>query len=234
MRTALTALIAFMPTPGLGAVGAVEYTKEERAALALASRARAPEAPSPAMQAVIDRLHATLLRREAEGRGDEPAPGPSAPSPEVTGEASRGMGTPVAAPASPSVRTAELTQRRAGTGGEGGEGPPAVYARTTSSSARPAAVRAEAVDQQARTPAGEAQEEGAGAGARVSRRPGNTHATNGNAAARPPSAARATTAAYTRASSSEDVLLTRLAYLLAVAIGLIIVRKVIRVVGRFL
>lgn len=34
VRTALLALIAFMPTPGSGTVGALDYTKEERQLLA--------------------------------------------------------------------------------------------------------------------------------------------------------------------------------------------------------
>ncbi|GAQ84907.1 ubiquitin-conjugating enzyme [Klebsormidium nitens] len=61
IRLALTALIAFMPSKAEGALGSLDYTKEERRALAIKSRSTPPMYGSPERQEVIDRLHAALL-----------------------------------------------------------------------------------------------------------------------------------------------------------------------------
>ncbi|GFR40410.1 hypothetical protein Agub_g984 [Astrephomene gubernaculifera] len=68
VRTALTALIAFMPSPGAGALGALapnsplqDFPKEERRLLAARSRAEVPRFGSAERQRVIDDMHARML-----------------------------------------------------------------------------------------------------------------------------------------------------------------------------
>lgn len=56
VRTALVALIAFMPTSPNGALGSVEYPKEERRTLAIKSRDSPPKYGSPERQKVIDEV----------------------------------------------------------------------------------------------------------------------------------------------------------------------------------
>lgn len=50
------ALIAFMPTEPDGALGSLDYTKEERRALALKSRAAAPKFGNVDRQKLIDEV----------------------------------------------------------------------------------------------------------------------------------------------------------------------------------
>ncbi|KAJ4969142.1 hypothetical protein NE237_015843 [Protea cynaroides] len=57
VRTALVALIAFMPTNPDGALGSLDYKKEERRALAIKSREAAPRFGTPERQKVIDEVH---------------------------------------------------------------------------------------------------------------------------------------------------------------------------------
>ncbi|CAK9138908.1 unnamed protein product [Ilex paraguariensis] len=54
VRTALTALIAFMPTNPNGALGSLDYKKEERRVLAVKSRESAPRFGNPDRQKLID------------------------------------------------------------------------------------------------------------------------------------------------------------------------------------
>lgn len=56
VRTALVALIAFMPTSPNGALGSLDYPKEERRALATKSRESAPRFGSPERQKLIDEV----------------------------------------------------------------------------------------------------------------------------------------------------------------------------------
>ncbi|KAJ4886770.1 Ubiquitin-conjugating enzyme E2 32 [Raphanus sativus] len=63
VRTALVALIAFMPTSPNGALGSVEYPKEERRALAVKSREAPPKYGSPERQKVIDEIHHYILSK---------------------------------------------------------------------------------------------------------------------------------------------------------------------------
>lgn len=51
-----------MPSKAEGALGSLDYTKEERRALAIKSRSTPPKYGSPERQEVIDRLHAALLK----------------------------------------------------------------------------------------------------------------------------------------------------------------------------
>ncbi|KAL8481219.1 hypothetical protein ACS0TY_027126 [Phlomoides rotata] len=61
VRTALVALIAFMPTSPNGALGSLDYKKEERQALAIKSREAAPRFGSPERQKLIDEIHEYML-----------------------------------------------------------------------------------------------------------------------------------------------------------------------------
>ncbi|CAI9776774.1 unnamed protein product [Fraxinus pennsylvanica] len=63
VRTALVALIAFMPTNPNGALGSLDYTKEERRALAIKSREATPKFGSPERQKLIDEIHEYMLSK---------------------------------------------------------------------------------------------------------------------------------------------------------------------------
>lgn len=56
VRTALVALIAFMPTSPNGALGSLDYPKEERRALAIKSREAAPTFGSSERQRLINEV----------------------------------------------------------------------------------------------------------------------------------------------------------------------------------
>jgi ubiquitin-conjugating enzyme E2 J1 len=57
VRTALVALIAFMPTNPGGALGSLDYKKEDRRALAIKSREALPKFGSPERQKLIDEVN---------------------------------------------------------------------------------------------------------------------------------------------------------------------------------
>ncbi|KAJ6350782.1 hypothetical protein OIU78_006831 [Salix suchowensis] len=61
VRTALVALIAFMPTSPNGALGSLDYKKEERHVLAVKSREAAPRFGTPERQKLIDEIHQYML-----------------------------------------------------------------------------------------------------------------------------------------------------------------------------
>ncbi|XP_031486953.1 ubiquitin-conjugating enzyme E2 32 [Nymphaea colorata] len=63
VRTALVALIAFMPTKADGALGSLEYTKEERHALAIKSREAPPKFGNVERQKLIDEIHEYMLSK---------------------------------------------------------------------------------------------------------------------------------------------------------------------------
>jgi len=62
VHSALIALIAFMPSPGEGALGSLNYSEEEKRALALRSRQSAPIFGSKARQEVTNRIHDKMLK----------------------------------------------------------------------------------------------------------------------------------------------------------------------------
>lgn len=72
VRTALVALIAFMPTNPNGALGSLDYTKEERRTLAVKSREAPPRFGTPERQKLIDEIHEYMLSKAP------PVPQPSA------------------------------------------------------------------------------------------------------------------------------------------------------------
>ncbi|CAI9762598.1 unnamed protein product [Fraxinus pennsylvanica] len=63
VRTALVALIAFMPTNPNGALGSLDYTKEEKRTLAIKSREAAPKFGSLERQKLIDEIHEYMLSK---------------------------------------------------------------------------------------------------------------------------------------------------------------------------
>ncbi|GMI72114.1 ubiquitin-conjugating enzyme 32 [Hibiscus trionum] len=63
VRTALVALIAFMPTSPNGALGSLEYTKEERRALAIKSHDAPPKFGNLERQKLIDEIHEYMLSK---------------------------------------------------------------------------------------------------------------------------------------------------------------------------
>ncbi|KAL2652265.1 hypothetical protein R1flu_020393 [Riccia fluitans] len=63
VRTALVALIAFLPTKPDGALGSLDYTSEERRALAIKSRAAAPKFGTTERQQLIDEIHEYMLKK---------------------------------------------------------------------------------------------------------------------------------------------------------------------------
>ncbi|XP_043711257.1 ubiquitin-conjugating enzyme E2 32-like [Telopea speciosissima] len=63
VRTALVALIAFMPTNPDGALGSLDYKKEERRTLAIKSRETAPRFGTPERQKLIDEIHEYMLSK---------------------------------------------------------------------------------------------------------------------------------------------------------------------------
>ena len=71
VRTALTAVRAFMPTAAEGAVGSLEYTKEEREVLARKSRAAPPAfGASDERREILQRVHQAMLRKWETTRKD--------------------------------------------------------------------------------------------------------------------------------------------------------------------
>ncbi|GMY27904.1 ubiquitin-conjugating enzyme E2 32 [Fagus crenata] len=63
VRTALVALIAFMPTNPNGALGSLDYKKEERRTLAIKSRETPPKFGTPERQKLIDEVHEYMLSK---------------------------------------------------------------------------------------------------------------------------------------------------------------------------
>eukprot|EP00249_Psilotum_nudum_P000939 c13153_g1_i1 orf=424-1416(-) len=63
VRTALVALIAFLPTKPDGAIGSLDYTKEERHALAIKSRAVIPRFGNEERQKLIDEIHDYMVKK---------------------------------------------------------------------------------------------------------------------------------------------------------------------------
>ncbi|XP_061986805.1 ubiquitin-conjugating enzyme E2 32-like [Populus nigra] len=75
VRTALVALIAFMPTSPNGALGSLDYKKEERRVLAVKSREAAPRFGTPERQKLIDEIHQYMLSKAPSVPQQNPAQG---------------------------------------------------------------------------------------------------------------------------------------------------------------
>ncbi|CAH1442329.1 unnamed protein product [Lactuca virosa] len=103
VRTALTALIAFMPTSPNGALGSLDYKKEERRVLAVKSRESSPTFGSPDRQKLIDEIHEYMISKAPpvpHPNSPESAEPPSAAATEQSGEA----------PATPPNANTEITE----------------------------------------------------------------------------------------------------------------------------
>ncbi|KAI7753689.1 hypothetical protein M8C21_010473 [Ambrosia artemisiifolia] len=81
VRTALTALIAFMPTNPNGALGSLDYKKEERRVLAAKSREAAPKFGTAERQKLIDEIHEYMIskappvpQQSSEDASEQPPP----------------------------------------------------------------------------------------------------------------------------------------------------------------
>ena len=68
VRSALVALIAFMQTPGEGAVGSLDHSAEVRRQIAAEARATPPSQANPERQQLIDAIHQRLLESEERSR----------------------------------------------------------------------------------------------------------------------------------------------------------------------
>eukprot|EP00798_Chlamydomonas_sp_ICE-L_P017773 gene17773-24147_t len=66
VRTALMALIAFMPSPAGGALGALDFSKEERQKMAARAMAEPPKFGSAERQRLIDDMHNRMLNMAQE------------------------------------------------------------------------------------------------------------------------------------------------------------------------
>lgn len=78
VRSALVALVAFMQTPGNGAIGSLDHPADVRRLMAAEARAKAPCQGSEARQRLIDELHQRMLDQEPASRRLFAGPAPSA------------------------------------------------------------------------------------------------------------------------------------------------------------
>uniref|UniRef100_A0A7S1HPV4 UBC core domain-containing protein n=1 Tax=Phaeocystis cordata TaxID=118079 RepID=A0A7S1HPV4_9EUKA len=118
VRTALTALIAFMPTPGEGALGSLDFTQEEKERLARQSRGPAPTFGSAARQEVSRRVHEKMLLLVPPrngGRSERDADGGPSANADVSASASQQQ----QAGAAPATPVGESGGGGSGSGGAG-------------------------------------------------------------------------------------------------------------------
>ncbi|XP_057956871.1 ubiquitin-conjugating enzyme E2 32 [Malania oleifera] len=87
VRTALVALIAFMPTNPNGALGSLDYKKEERRALAIKSREVAPKFGTPERQKLMNEIHEYMLSKVPQVPQVSPSESSDEHSPKIEGEA---------------------------------------------------------------------------------------------------------------------------------------------------
>ncbi|CAL0334456.1 unnamed protein product [Lupinus luteus] len=76
VRTALVALIAFMPTNPNGALGSLDYKEEDRRALAIKSSEAPPKFGTPERQKLIDEIHEYMLSKATSAPLDNPTQAP--------------------------------------------------------------------------------------------------------------------------------------------------------------
>ncbi|XP_015883210.1 ubiquitin-conjugating enzyme E2 32 [Ziziphus jujuba] len=103
VRTALVALIAFMPTNPNGALGSLDYKKEERRALAIKSRETPPKFGTPERQKLIDEIHEYMLSKAPPVPQSSPSQALEENSPKSEDEAQKSSVDDGAAPASESL-----------------------------------------------------------------------------------------------------------------------------------
>ncbi|KAE9594902.1 hypothetical protein Lal_00013311 [Lupinus albus] len=102
VRTALVALIAFMPTNPNGALGSLDYKKEDRCALAIKSREAPPIFGTPERQKLIDEIHEYMLSK-APAAQDNPTKAHEEHSRNEEAEAQTNSHNPEALPAGEEV-----------------------------------------------------------------------------------------------------------------------------------
>ncbi|KAG2436670.1 hypothetical protein HXX76_006198 [Chlamydomonas incerta] len=243
VRTALMALIAFMPSPGNGALGAIDFTKDERRILAARSRTELPRFGSAERQRVIDDMHARMLAVEADKEAERAAA--------QAGGSNAGPSGSGSAPAQQTPR-ASIEQQGAPAGGEqgaakaaGGEAAagssaaaPVVTAATATrtSSAGDAAASAQAAASAASPAPKPAAPAAAPAAEYRPAPPAAAYIPGGGygAAGAQDMAAAAAAAAAGQAgggSTGADHVLTALMWALYVGIGAILLRKVMGAMG---
>uniref|UniRef100_A0A061QRV0 Ubiquitin-conjugating enzyme E2 J1 n=1 Tax=Tetraselmis sp. GSL018 TaxID=582737 RepID=A0A061QRV0_9CHLO len=94
VRTALTALAAFMPTPGNGAIGSLDTPEVERRKLASESRSFIPSFGSPERQALSAEMHRCMLAVEEKALAGGAGPCEvGAPDPPGNGSAEEARGS---------------------------------------------------------------------------------------------------------------------------------------------
>ncbi|KAL0719332.1 hypothetical protein Bca4012_068656 [Brassica carinata] len=108
VRTALVALIAFMPTSPNGALGSVEYPKEERRTLAIKSRDAPPKYGSPERQKVIDEIHQYILSKATVVSKPIPLECNQTPSNESVAHSQTEPQEPITVVEQPSIVTADI------------------------------------------------------------------------------------------------------------------------------
>ncbi|KAG6731608.1 hypothetical protein I3842_01G137900 [Carya illinoinensis] len=87
VRTALVALMAFMPTNPNGALGSLDYKKEERRDLAIKSRETPPKFGAPERQKLIYEIHEYMLSKAPAVPQDGTSEAPEEQSTNSVGEA---------------------------------------------------------------------------------------------------------------------------------------------------
>lgn len=220
VRSALVALIAFMQTPGNGALGSLDHPVEARRQMASEARTRPPSYGTPERQQLIDDMHRRMLEMEERSRREccqaqEPAAAATseaAPADRAGSEAApqaaeaAAPATPAAPP--PAAEPPAAAPPTAPAGSPAAGGLPAAPAASAPAAAAPAAPAEQAELRQ--------------------RQPGAAAAAlSGSAWAAAPVAAPAVLQPVpARHHSWEDRGLTYLAVLLALCIAALVIRKV--------
>lgn len=226
VRSALVALIAFMQTPGSGALGSLDHPAEARRQMAAEARARPPAYGTPERQQLIDDMHRRMLDMEERSRREccqerEPADATAAeaaPAQPPADEAAV-QEAEAAAPASPAAQAPPLAVEPAGAAF------PAAAAASPAAGGLPA-VPAAAATPPAAAPAMLSQP------AELRQRPAAAAAAQAAAAggspwtAAPVAVPAGMQPAPARHHSWEDRGLTYLAVLLALCIAALVIRKV--------
>ncbi|KAG2497686.1 hypothetical protein HYH03_004423 [Edaphochlamys debaryana] len=230
VRTALTALIAFMPSPGAGALGAIDFSKEERRVLAARSRAEPPRFGSAERQRVIEDMHARMLAMEAaqpgpsgSGSGSQQAgPGPQAEPVAAPAPAPAAEAAPASAPSPSADQPAEAQPSPAPAPAPASPAP----ASAAASAASPAPPAAAAAASPATKPAAAPAPTPTRAAPQPQLRPAQLQPQQQQEAA-----AAAAAAAAVVGTTGTDHVLTALMWALYVGIGAILLRKVMGVMG---
>lgn len=237
VRSALVALIAFMQTPGSGALGSLDHPAEARRQMAAESRTRPPTYGNKDRQALIDAMHRRMLEMEERSRqlckaehAHDAGPAAAAAeggAPEAAAEAGAGGDATAEAAAAPEAQPAAAGTPEQQEAQAAVASPSATAAVQPSSPAQPAAAVSTPVAAPAPSPL---------AAAEVRQRPAALAAAQPRSppapapAATVPLAGPAAVAAVPH-QSWEDRGLTYLAVLLVLCIAALLIRKVMLAVS---